>query len=199
MARLAPAQVVEGRNFFFGCRRRGDVELLRREGPRKGFALRVVEPVNVDLGGGARRVSSTLIRALLREGRVADANRCLGWEFTLHGRVVGGYRRGRLLSYPTANIEAGQQVTPADGIYAARAAVAGTTCPAAVSIGGNPTFGPGERAIEAHLLNTEGDFYDESMSLAFVSRLRAQERFPDAESLKAQIARDIERVRAVCE
>ena len=196
--KFAPAHVVEGPNFFFGKKRSGNVEVLAQVGRRKGFEVHLIEPLRLELAGESLRVSSTLIRRLLADGSVEMAAQCLGRDFTLYGRVVGGFRRGRLLSYPTVNLDCGEQITPADGIYAGWATLAGGRFPAAISLGDNPTFGPTERTIEAFLLNAKGDFYDESMALGFVRRLRNQERFADAEALKAQISQDVERVQEIC-
>ena len=199
LERFAPTAMVEGHNFFFGRKREGTIDVLRQAGRDAGFDVQVVEPLTMDINGAETRVSSTLVRQLITAGRVADAARCLGFDFVLYGHVVGGYRRGRLLDYPTANLDAGQQITPGDGIYAGFADVQGGHFPAAISIGDNPTFGPTERTIEAFLLNAEGDFYDETMSLSFVQRIRDQERFADAEALKTQITQDVQRVREICE
>ena len=198
MSRFAPLRMVEGANFFYGKRRAGNIQTLRRAGRAHNFAVHVADPVAVDLGEGPAPVSSTLIRGLLLEGRVKDAARCLGRDFALHGRVTGGQRRGRVLAYPTANIDAGGQVVPGDGIYAGRATVGGAGYPAAISVGDRPTFGAGERAVEAFLLDAEGDLYDESLALSFAERLRDQRKFADGEALRAQIARDVRRVREIC-
>jgi len=199
LRKFAPSHVVEGPNFFFGRERRGNVEVLRRASEWAGFEVHVIDPVRLELAGETVRVSSTLIRRLLMTGQVDSAKCCLGRDFTLYGRVVGGYRRGRLLEYPTANVEPGDQITPGDGIYAGRALVQGRQYPAAISLGNNPTFGPTRRTVEAFLLNAEGDFYDESLVLSFVCRLRDQQRFPNGGALRAQIARDVERVREICD
>lgn len=205
VAAFAPSHVVEGPNFFFGRDRKGNVETLARRGAgkeeekegEKGFGVEIVEPVMLDLDGGEVRVSSTLVRRLLAAGRVEDAARCLRYDFTLYGRVVPGRQRGRMLDYPTANVDAGEQITPGDGIYAARARVRGVEYPAAVSIGCNPTFGADTHAIEAFLLNAEGNLYDEALSISFSARLRDMRRFNSPEELKAQIARDVQRVREI--
>ncbi len=194
---FAPSSIVEGRNFVFGRRRRGDVSALELAGPRAGFDVCVVDPVTLDIQGQSERISSTLIRRLLGAGNLEDANRCLGREFALCGSIVPGQRRGRMLEYPTANIDPGDQVVPGDGVYAARAMVRGKKFISAVSIGENPTFSNGRRSVEAFLLNAEGEFYDELMVLSFVRRLRDQERFSDVEALKAQIARDVKLVRNI--
>ena len=198
LQRFAPTAMVEGENFFFGRGRRGTIDLLRQAGLDAGFDVQVVQPLTIDIDAREVRISSTLVRQLVSGGRVAEAARCLGRSFTLYGRVIGGKRRGRLIEYPTANLDPGQQITPADGVYAGTADVQGRTFPAAISIGNNPTFGPAERSIEAFLLNASGDFYDETMALSFVARLRDQERFVDARALKARIARDVQRVREIC-
>ena len=194
--RFAASHVVEGPDFFFGHGREGNIDTLRAMAAEGGFDVTEVPPVILDLPGrGPVRVSSSLIRRLVSEGAVAAADRCLGRPYTLEGRVVSGERRGRMLQYPTANLAPADVIIPGDGIYAARALIDGQEFPAAVSIGNKPTFGPGIRCIEANLIGAEGDFYDRWMALAFIDRLRDTIRFPDAESLRAQIAKDIERVR----
>lgn len=194
---FGPSHMVEGANFFFGRGRGGNVVTLENMGVTRGFAVTVLESVVLNLQEGQRRVSSTLIREMIREGQMEDATFCLGREFTLFGRVVGGEQRGRELQFPTANLKPVDTVIPADGVYAARAVIEGQTYAAAVSIGNKPTFGRSFRTIEAFLLDASGDFYDKPMALTFVRRLRGQTKFPDAEALKAQIQKDVEDVRAI--
>ena len=199
IARLAVRHVVEGRDFCFGYQRRGNVNTVRAMSAEGGFGVTVVPPVRLILPGhGNLRVSSSLIRQLIFAGEVAAASQCLGRDYTLEGRIVSGEKRGRVLQFPTANLAPAGVITPADGIYAARAHIAGKTFPAAVSIGSKPTFGTNARAIEANLVGAEGDYYEQWMVLAFLQRLRDTVRFPDAESLRAQIAKDVERVRELC-
>ncbi|KPK86623.1 MAG: hypothetical protein AMJ81_00805 [Phycisphaerae bacterium SM23_33] len=199
VGRFAARHVVEGENFFFGRDRAGDIQTLRRMAKEGGFEVTAVPPVSLKLAGRGRvQVSSSLVRELVLSGDVAAAGRCLGRPYALHGRVVGGERRGRLLTFPTANVEPAGVIAPADGVYAARAELGGKTYPSAVSIGDKPTFGPAQRCIEANLIDAAGDFYDQPITLVFLRRLRDQIRFPDAESLRAQIAKDVERVRELC-
>jgi len=198
MERFTPSCLVEGENFFFGRARGGTIDVLRAAGVAAGFDVHVVPEFTLEVDGVDQRVSSTLIRSLVGTARFAEAARCLGRDFALYGRVVGGYKRGRLLDFPTANLDPGDQITPGDGIYAGYAFLRNERFPAAISLGDNPTFGPTERTIEAFLLNAEGDFYDETMSLSFVARLRDQQRFDGGEALKAQIEQDVARVREIC-
>ncbi len=202
VAALAPRQMVEGPNFFFGENRAGSIATLAEIGRREGFEVHVAEPVHLELSDGKRLVSSTLIRRLVAEGRLADAATCLGRAFALYGRVVRGRGVGRLLEYPTANLKLGDQVIPADGVYAGFAEVAGNRCAAAISVGSAPTFCPdaqGQRTVEAFLLNGSGDLYDQDIALSFTRRLREQRRYDSPEALKAQMAMDVEQVRQLCQ
>ena len=192
MGHFAPRDVVEGPNFFFGHRRAGTVQTLQAAGARAGFTVHTVEAVVVELSGGPRQVSSTLIRHLVAGGGVEDATELLGRPFTLIGNIVAGHKVGRVLEYPTANIDPHQQVTPSDGVYAGRAFIGLEKFPAAISIGCKPTFGPNARTIEANLIGATGDFYGSEMRLDFLKRLREQKKFDTLEALKEQIAKDIQ-------
>lgn len=191
LARFAPRHLVEGPNFFFGRKRSGNIATLQEAGERLGFGVHVVEAVMVELGGQAERVSSTLTRRLVAAGRVEEAAGVLTRPFSLYGPVVRGQGVGRQMEYPTANLEPGEQVVPADGVYAGRGVVDGTAYPAAISIGTRPTLGELPRAIEAYLIGVGGDLYGREMELAFVRRLREQKTCASIEDLKRQIAADI--------
>ncbi len=197
---LHPRHIIEGENFFFGLARSGNVNTLRQAGDTQGFTVKVLDPSRIELSGeGLSRVSSTLIRRLIAEGRVADAAMCLKNEFALYGKVVKGAGQGRTLDFPTVNLDCGEQIIPADGVYAARASLAGSTFRAAVSIGDKPTLGPAPRTVEAFLIDAQGDFYDQEIELSFVRKLRDQAQFDSAEMLREQIAKDVERVREIIE
>jgi len=198
VGRFAPSHVVEGPDFFFGRGRAGNVDVLRAAGRSRQFAVHVVQTVTLDMPEGPQRVSSTLIRRLVAEGRAADAARCLGRPFALYGSVIAGAGHGRVIEFPTANIDAGEQVVPADGVYAGRAEIAGSELPAAISVGTKPTFGPTPRTIEAFLIGGGGDYYNQPMALSFLERLRDQRRFDGIKELRAQIAKDVQRVREIC-
>jgi len=196
--RLEPRHVVEGPNFYFGLARSGNIRVLSEAGASRGFFVHVVDSALAELPEGPRRISSTLIRQLVADGRIEDANRCLGRPFAIYGRVVPGQGHGRILQFPTANIDPGEQVVPADGVYAGKAEVKGRQHPAAVSVGTKPTLGPAPRTVEAFLIDAAGDLYDQAMTLSFLQRLRGQERFGGIDSLREQIAKDVERVREIC-
>ncbi len=193
---FVPRHIVEGTNFFFGRGRAGSVVTLENVGARKGCSVTIVEPVVVRLGDTQRRVSSTLIRELIADGKIDDANFCLGRPFALCGRVVKGEGRGRTLEFPTANLQSQGQVIPGDGVYAGKARIGERGYFAAISVGRKTTFGRGiDRAVEAHLLDADGDFAGQDMALTFIKHLREQRTFSNPKELAAQIARDVEEVR----
>lgn len=205
---MAPARFVEevlvgrastrwvsvGDDFRFGVDRSGDVAALEELGAVHGFGVAPVALVEDDHG----LISSTRIRGLLSRGSVAEAARLLGRPHRIGGEVIHGDARGRLLGYPTANLNPplGLMI-PADGIYAVR--VGGAIQAEAVSsIGVRPTFGAdGSRLIEVHVFDFDGDLYAAEIEIDFVARLRGEERFESVDDLMAQMNLDSERARAV--
>lgn len=188
----APSHIVEGPDFNFGKGARGNVAKLREWTRDSGVAFTAVPPCQVTLPGlQLVPVSSSLVRWLVANGRVADAAACLGRPYTLRGRVVEGYRRGRTIGFPTANLDVGEQLIPADGVYAGAARVDGLEHRAAVSIGTSPTFEGARRQVEAYLLDFTGDLYGRQMDLALIGWVRDQLRFPSVERLIERMHADI--------
>jgi riboflavin kinase/FMN adenylyltransferase len=190
---LGATHVSVGENFRFGHKAKGDAELLQAD---DRFQTRVVHLLEID----GEVVSSSHIRGLVLGGAIEYAGQLLGDPFTLAGTVSHGDERGRELGFPTANLVPDPlYVTPAHGVYAARARTdAGEIVPAAVSIGVRPTFvtGRGE-LIEAYLLDFSGDLYDRRLEIAFLKRLRGEKRFGSVDALIAQMALDVEDARAI--
>lgn len=198
VGRIAPAHIVEGPGFFFGHNRAGTVETLCQMSATCGFDVTRAEPAMLEIPGrGNVRVSSSLIRELIRAGDVAAAATCLTRPYTLYGHVIEGERRGRELGFPTANVDPGPMVVPGDGVYAAQTRLGGSEYASAVSIGIKPTFGGTQRCIEAHLLDAQGDFYGLPIEITFLHWLRGQQSFADVAALLAQVAEDIQRVRQI--
>lgn len=192
---LGATHVAVGENFRFGRKAQGDADLLRTD---ERFQTRVVRLLEID----GEVVSSSHIRGLVLGGALEYAGQLLGDPFTVAGEVAHGDERGRTLGYPTANLVPDPRyVTPAHGVYAARATTrAGETYPAAVSIGVRPTFvtGRGE-LIEAYLLDFSGDLYETRLELAFLKRLRGEKRFDSVDALIEQMASDVQAARAIYE
>ncbi len=155
--------------------------------------IRIVQvPATRTPGSDSRIVSSSAIRSSLTAGDVKTAAQMLGRPYRIDGKVVKGDRRGRELGFPTANIEpVGRLVVPADGIYAAVIRAEGQRRMAATSIGVRPTFGPGERMIEAYILDFDGDLYGQDVEIEFIERLRGEEKFDGVEPLIDQMTRDV--------
>ncbi len=204
-----------GRDWRFGCRGAGDVELLRQVGQPAGFAV-----IDVDeLWLAGVEVGSTAIRRALGEGDLPTAAALLGRPYAIigevgHGKGLGGERFG----CPTANIVPAGQMLPADGVYAVRVrlseddrASAGVghdlrqrsetegVLPGIAYVGSSPTLGnqAAPRVLEAHLFDFAGDLYGRSLAVEFVQRLRPDQRFPSVDLLAAQIQRDIETARTL--
>lgn len=185
--RLGAREVIVGRGFRFGRGRRGDTEALKRLGRRAGVGVRVVAPVVL----GGRVVSSTAIRGLLERGRMEEAARLLGRPYEIRGRVVGGHRRGRLLGFPTANLETANEILPG-GVFITETVRAGRAWRSVTSVGTNPTFGPHPLSVETLLLDFRGSLYGTEITVRFLKKIRPTRTFPDASSLAARIRRDTE-------
>jgi riboflavin kinase/FMN adenylyltransferase len=198
MARLLEAMelraLVVGYDFALGRGRTGDVAWLREHGGRHGYAVEEVSPFRLD----GEEVHSSEVRRLLTLGEVEAAGRLLGREFALAGLVEPGDRIGHEIGWPTVNqaVPPGKLV-PGHAIYAGWARTPAGQHQAAISVGYRPTFGRTDLRVEAYLLDFDGDLYQQHLELRFVARLRDQVKFPSAEALSAQIARDVEETRSV--
>lgn len=141
------------------------------------------------------RPSSTRIRNLLAEGNIHDANRLLGYDYTLTGRVVHGRMIGRQIGFPTANImPQPDKLIPAPGVYkvaisSQQSAISGQI--AVVNIGTNPTVGNTHQTIEVHIPGFDGDLYNQTLTLQFIERIRSERRFGSLDELREQINKDL--------
>ncbi|HZT99245.1 MAG TPA: bifunctional riboflavin kinase/FAD synthetase [Ktedonobacteraceae bacterium] len=196
--------MVVGANFSLGHKRMGDVAFLERYGQAHEIIVRTIA-LEAD---EQARISSTRIRALVKEGQVAEANDLLGHLLTMSGRVVHGDERGKLLGFPTANLlPDAHRLLPANGVYAVRVRVSSTEVGdeqssssvynGVANIGVRPTFNGTERRVEVHLLDVELDLYDKYLFIDFVARLRSEQRFSGIDALKAQITADVEQARQI--
>ena len=185
-----------GANFTFGHRRDGDAKLLRTLGQALGFHVHGLAAVSLD----GQAVSSTRIRAAVRDGRLDDAGQMLGRTFAIEGTVIEGDRRGRELGFPTANLDTDGLVLPPNGVYAAHVRLGQEEAHRAVlNIGLRPTLAKPEPTlqVEAHLLDFDGELYGQVMEIEFVEPLRDEQRFDSTDELATQISRDIEHARTL--
>ena len=199
---IQPNVVVEGESFNFGAGRGGSVHTLQEMGPEKGFEVIVIEAREVKLSTGQTvRISSTLIRNMLKNGRAADAAVALSRPYRLLGQVVPGRGKGKQLGFPTANMEPAEQLVPAEGVYAGFVEIGDTAervcethnkLPAALSIGRSETLGSDNPlAIEAHMLTDNiSDLHGKWLAMDFIERIRSQIKFDNETVLATQIAKD---------
>ena len=190
--KLGAVALATGADFRFGHRRSGNVEILATIAATRGIVTTAVPPVQV----GGRPCSSTAVRGFLSEGEIASANRMLGRPYALDGVVVTGDQRGRTIGFPTANLRplGRRPLLPAHGVYAVRAGVVQqgrvTWHAAVANLGARPTFDGREVRLEAHLLDGAHDLYGQRLQIAFLARLRPEQRFAGIDALKAQIEQD---------
>ncbi len=201
MDRYHPVAMVEGENFCFGKDRAGDDKVLAELGEAFGFEISIVPTVRQCLSDQlVAPVSSSLVRHLLKDGRVADVTRCLNRPFELESQVVQGEQRGRALGIPTANLDmsvltATGRATPGEGVYAGQASLEdGRVFNAAISVGTKPTFDVHGLVVEAHLLDFCEDLYGQVLKLSFTRWIREQRPFPCIEDLRFQLGCDIKQV-----
>lgn len=191
-AGLRVHKLLVGEHFVFGKGRSGSIADLRRLGPQAGFEVHPVPPVHVE----GQVVSSTRIRSLILAGEVGRAAVLLGRFYAIEGPVIAGDKRGQDLGWPTANLRLPpERVVPADGVYAARVEAEGRGWDAVAYVGTRPTFGPGERLLEAHVLDERPDLYGKHVRIGFVERLRGDRVFSTQAELAAGIELDVARAR----
>lgn len=164
------------------------------------LGIEVIQSRAVSLGDG-RNVSSSLVRRLVSEGDVAQANECLGRHYRLTGRVVHGEQVGRQLGFPTANLELTDlhRLVPAVGVYAVEVAIEGDDSRhiGMMNIGHRPTFGSHHSTLEVNILDFIGDLYGKTLTVFFVCRLRSEQRFDSPEALKEQMQHDADQARSI--
>jgi riboflavin kinase/FMN adenylyltransferase len=183
-----------GADFVFGCKRSGNVALLKQLGSELDFKVHGHAAVALD----GETVSSTRIREAIRTGRLDAASQMLGRPYAICGKVITGDKIGHQLGFPTANLDTTNLVLPPNGVYAACTTVAGKFYRAALNIGVRPTVATGnpERRIEAHLLDFESDLYGQELEIEPGLKLREEQKFSSGAELMAQIERDVLAVRS---
>jgi riboflavin kinase / FMN adenylyltransferase len=186
-------EVYVGYDYAFGKGREGSIDSLKAIGAELGFLVGAVDAVQVD---GAV-VSSSLVRDLVSGGRVDEVSRYLARHYSIEGNVIHGDSRGHTLGFPTANIQTANELLPAYGVYAVRVLVGSLHYNGVAAIGVRPTFGEGAVSIEAFLLDYDGNLYGKHMEMAFIKRLRGEQKFPDADALVRQMHKDVAEAKEV--
>jgi len=189
--RIGAQVVVVGEDYTFGKNREGNINLLRSYAEALDIQVEVVDWIPISKKS-ADRISSTRIRELVMDGRVGDAQKLLGRHYQIKGVVVTGRNRGgKLLGFPTANINLHDELSPKPGVYAVTVEATGRTHKGVANIGYSPTFEDNEFTVEAHLLDFDTDIYGQTIRINFVTRIRDEIKFSGIDELSDQITKDV--------
>ena len=190
---LRVGHLIVGDDFRFGRGRTGDFALLQADGQRHGFTVEAMGSVTVD----GERVSSSGVRRALAAGDMERAARLLGRPYVIDGQVTHGQKLGRQIGFATANLRIKHNPLPMTGVFAVEVGGLGETpLPGVANLGIRPTVGGTRPLLEAHLFDFARDIYGAHISVRFVHKLRDEQRFPNFDALKAQIAADAAAARA---
>ncbi|MBD3731617.1 MAG: bifunctional riboflavin kinase/FAD synthetase [Sphingopyxis sp.] len=194
LGRYGAAGVVTGADFTFGRGRGGDVVTLADHARRLGFFTEMVAPVD----DSEEVVSSSRIRDALRSGDCATATRLLTRPFTVRNVVQHGDKNGRLLGFPTANLDMGQYLRPRYGIYAVTGKLPdGRVLKGAANLGIRPSFDPPKELLEPHFFDFAEDLYGQEIDVAFHAFIRPEAKYDGMDALMAQIAVDCDEAKAL--
>jgi riboflavin kinase/FMN adenylyltransferase len=192
--RLGLSGVVTGEDFTFGKARGGNIAVLKDYGGKLGLGSTAVGPVS-DEGGV---ISSSRIREALQSGDCATATRLLTRPFAIEGNVQHGDKNGRLLGYPTANLDLGNYLRPRYGVYAVTGHLPdGRMLKGAANVGIRPQFTPPKELLEPHFFDFAEEIYDQQIEVAFHAFLRPEAKFADLDALMTQMAKDCEAAKAL--
>ncbi len=188
--RLHAKEVYLGKGFAFGKDRGGNIELLREMSKDLGFYADEVPEVRLR----GKRISSSEVRELLKEGRVNKARRMLGRPYGVEGVIVRGERRGHTIGFPTANLHPHNRVIPKFGVYATATLIEDKWRRGVTNVGVRPTFGgDNEPSIETYIFDFDGELYGDVLRVRFLHRIRDERKFAGIEELRAQIEKDTRR------
>ncbi len=196
---LGISGVVVGHDFEFGQKRAGNLDTLRALGGKYGFSVTAFDTVTAS---GDDKISSTLIRQMLKQAKPEEAARLLGHDWTIEARVEHGDARGRTMGFPTANMHLHHCLAPAYGVYAVRVAIlegdhAVARHDGVANFGIRPMYQVNVPLLETHLFDFDGDLYGKYLSVEMIRYIRPEAKFPSLADLIAQIGADAARERAI--
>lgn len=186
--RIGTRKLVIGYDHKFGKNREGSFDQLKINGPKFGFDVEEIPKQELEQIG----ISSTKIRESLERGDVKSAHLLLGRPFAITGRVIQGEKLGRMLGFPTANLDLDShyKLIPAEGIYAVLVHHEGKEYQGMLYIGQRPTIGGAHQTIEVNIFDFERDIYGENLTVHFIESIRKDNKFNDLAALKLQMAID---------
>jgi riboflavin kinase/FMN adenylyltransferase len=191
LKRIGARVIVVGEDYTFGKNREGNLNLLRSYAEALDIQVVVVDWIPIANQGGSR-ISSTRIRQLVMDGKVRDAQKLLGRHYQIKGEVVTGRDRGgKLLGFPTANINLHDELCPKPGVYAVTVESMGRSYQGVANIGYSPTFDDHEFTVEVHILDFDNDIYGQEIRVNFIQRIRDEIKFSNIDELSDQITKDV--------
>ncbi|MDJ0874278.1 MAG: bifunctional riboflavin kinase/FAD synthetase [Desulfobacterales bacterium] len=192
IGRIGMQAIIVGQDYSFGRHREGDIELLQTLGAELNYDVIVADWITA-AHGSKGRISSTRIRKLVMDGRLSEARQLLGRHYQIRGTVIEGRNRGgKLLGFPTANIQLHDELCPKTGIYAVTIDLEGQMLQGVANIGYSPTFDDHVFTVEVHILDFEADIYGRKIKVNFLKRIRDEKKFNSLDALSSQIRKDIE-------
>ena len=192
--RLGISAVVTGEDFTFGKGRGGNIDVLRELGGANGLSSTAMGPV-MDEGGV---ISSSRIRDALQYGDCGTATRLMTRPFCVEGVVQHGDKNGRLLGFPTANIDMGHYLRPRYGIYAVKGRLPdGRVLNGAANLGIRPSFDPPKELLEPHFFDFAEDLYGQTIEVEFHAFIRGEAKFDSMDALMVQMAEDCDRAKVI--
>lgn len=192
LEKLNTKVVVVGFNYRFGHKAACDADDLKKFGEKYGFKVVVVDPVCVD----GQLISSTLIRNLVKDGDIFKANKYLGRDYAIKGKVIEGNKRGKKLGFPTANLDINSNFTiPKFGVYKTNTVIDDNVYLSVTSVGINPTYNDGSMKIETYILDFNEDIYGKTLEVRFLEYLRDEIKFDTEKELIEQINKDVDYVK----
>lgn len=193
---LQTKHIITGENFYFGKNRGGDKNLMTQEAAALTFDYTACSQV---INENGETISSSNIRALLKQGDVKNAATLLDKPYHISGRVKHGEGRGHKLGFPTANITLDKLFLPRYGVYAVRVKINGQDeiYNAIANLGVKPTFGINAPLLEVHLFNTTQNLYGKRLCVEFIEFIRDEQKFISLDELKKQIAIDCEKAKKI--
>lgn len=190
ISKMNAREIVVGEDFYFGKGASAGVEKLRQIAEKKSIKVDIVRPVRKN----SRVVSSTIIRRLVVEGRIREAERLLGRPYSILGTVVSGTKLARRLGYPTANINPHHEAIPPSGVYAVTIRFKDNKYDGVMNIGVKPTFydhgHDKEPTIEVHIFNFHKKIYGKDLEVRFIHKIRKERKFKAIDRLIEQIKKD---------
>ncbi len=188
-------ELVVGYDYAFGKGRAGSIDFLRSQGREKGFSVSVVKAHYEN----EMLVSSSKVRELVAEGRMADARTLLGRYYQIRGEVqLGQQRGGKEIGFPTANLHMDpEDLIPKRGVYVCQVICDGKCYGGVLNIGVNPTFGEERLVAETHIFDFDQDIYGKPIKVNLLRFLRSEQKFSGVEELAAQIGRDVSQARNI--